>query len=75
MESHAGRLILMATVSDNTTLTIEAKLTLVYCDDFYGPHLILTIGGSKVEVALTLAEIKALHQWCEVLIRAHAVKI
>jgi hypothetical protein len=56
-------------------LTIEAKLTLVYCDDFYGPHLILTVGGSKVEVAPTLAEIKALHQWCEVLIRAHAVKI
>src|ERR1700730_6695758 len=31
------------TISDDVGLTLQAKLTPAYCDDFLGPHLIITL--------------------------------
>jgi hypothetical protein len=41
----------MATISDDVGLTLQAKLTPAYCDDFLGPHLIITLPIGNLAIA------------------------
>jgi hypothetical protein len=53
----------MAIISDDDGLTLQAKLTPAYCDDFLGPHLIVTLPIGNLAIAPTIAELKKVRDW------------
>jgi hypothetical protein len=43
--------------------TIDVAIVQAYCDDFLGPHLIITLPISNLAIAPTIAELKKVRDW------------